>query len=152
MSGFQKSGTGSALNFIDAEELADQRKAARLEPQEPLLLIKIERNWSLLLERYGHVAAIPASEIYEATRTSWRIDVNRAAKAAFVLPVARGLVRGAYVATKWDDAPGGRKQFVGNDVSQSTGQHLIKKSVSHLFARGAQTPIRYVEPGKIPPP
>jgi uncharacterized protein len=138
------SGIGAAENFIDAGDLAAEKCAIPLEAKQPLLLIKIERNWSQLLERYGRISDIPPHEIYEATRAYWRIDVNRARKADLVLSVARGLVRGVFVANEWQDAPEGKKQFVGDDVTQSLGIHLFNRSVSHLFPRGAQTPIRYL--------
>lgn len=139
------SGHGTAENFIDAEDLARVFSAMPIEcVGECLLLIKIEKRWSELLQQYGSASQIPPQEIYEATRASWKINVGRAGKVKYVLSVARGLVRAVYKDVQWanDTNHLGRKMFTGCDI---TGKSTYANhSVAHLFLRGAQTPIRYI--------
>ncbi len=139
------SGHGSAENFIDANELANDFSAEPIKYDgECLLLIKIEKMWTDLLQRYGTESQIPPHEIFEATRKSWKINMERAAGAKYVLSVARGLVRAVYEEVVWEECPShpGRKEFKGNNSIK--GSVYINKSVAHLFMRGAQTPIRYI--------
>lgn len=139
------SGHGTAENFIDAKDLMLDFSA---EPivcgKECLLLIKIEKRWTELLQQYGAVSLIPQQEIYEATRASWKINVVRAGEVKYVLSVARGLVRAIYEDVVWQNCTNipNKKMFTGRDITlQST---YANKSVAHLFARGAQLPIRYI--------
>lgn len=147
------SGHGSAENFIDADDLARDFSAMPIQcAADCLLLIKIERRWAELLGRYESISLIPASEIYAATRGSWKINVKRASQAKYVLAVARGLVRGVYKINNWKDDPNspGRKKFDGDDISDTQeGQAFINGSVATFFTRGAQSPIRYIccDPG-----
>lgn len=142
------SGHGSAQNFRDADELARSLCAEPVQcGHDCLLLIKIERRWTELLSTYGSASQIPPNEIYAATRRAWKINVKRAGRAPYVLAVAKGLVRGVYEVQKWaDDATlPERKCFTGIDVSnQAAGVALINRSVASFFARGAQSPIRYI--------
>ena len=138
------SGHGTAENFIDANELANDFSAEPIKyDEECLLLIKIEKMWGDLLQQYGTESQIPPHEIYEATRKSWKINMVRAAGAKYVLSVARGLVRAVYTDVVWDVCLShpGRKEFKGNKLEESA---YINKSVAHLFMRGAQSPIRYI--------
>lgn len=140
----QVSGHGIAEGMIDAVDLATALQAEPLQTTLPVLLIKIERRWSRLLDDHGAAHQIPSTEILEAVRGNWKISIRRANKARYVLAVARGLVRGAYVAQEWRDSDEkGRKRFSGI-VSSEPHLDFIGKSVTAHFKRGGQNPVRYL--------
>jgi hypothetical protein len=138
------SGHGAAENFIDAEDLMKDFSAQPIQcKNECLLLIKIEKRWADLLGIYGGANQIPPQEIYNATRAAWKINVQRANSAKYILSIASGLVRAVYCDVEWVNSKvdPGRKEFNANIVTNS---NYHDKSVAHLFKRGAQLPIRYI--------
>jgi hypothetical protein len=139
----QISGHGVAEGFYDATDLAISLAGEKLNTEEPVLIIKIERLWTELLQFYGASSQIPTEKIYNAVRGNWKISISRAQRAHFILAVSRGIVREVFIADSWiDSTEKGRKCF--------EGRHMISndfkgKSVSHLFKHGGQNPIRYIE-------
>ena len=60
-----------------------------------------------------------ASELYEATRRSWKLSAPRIAKVDLVLCVAENEVREAYTVEQWMlSSDEGRKEFIGHVASQ----------------------------------
>ncbi len=99
------SGQGVAEGFFDARDLATSLAADPLDCGETkVLLVKIERRWTALLQKHGAASDVPDSEVFDATRGDWKISLDRAATVEYVLAVARGLVRGVYAPAKWVDA------------------------------------------------
>lgn len=140
----QISSPGAAEGIIDANDLAVALCAEPLSTDLPVLLIKIERRWTKLLTQYSAANAIPPNEIYDAVRGNWKVSIRRAENAQCVLAVARGLVRGAYIARAWDESgEEGRNQFEGV-VASEPFKGFIGKSVVSNFVRGSQNPIRYL--------
>ena len=139
------SGQGVALGFYDAADLATSLNASELVSELPLLIIKIERQWSNLLAAKKSASLILSSEIYEVMKGDWKLSVARADRAVCVLAVARGLVRAAFVPSPWVDAPNspGRKMMERTTAENSLHSSLVGTSVAHLFKRGAANPIRY---------
>lgn len=138
------SGQGVAEGFYEAEDLAISLAAQPLISDHRLLVIKIERRWTGLVEKYGSALAVPDDDIYEATKGDWKLSITRAQQAECVISVARGLVRGVFVPTGWEDAGyEDRKRMTGRD-NNSAYQSLKNRSVAHLFSRGSQNPIRYL--------
>jgi len=138
------SGHGSAEGFRDARDLIFEFSAEELETEVPVVLIKIERRWNELTEKYGAASKIPDADIYEATRGNWRISIDRAKKARYMLAVSRGLVRGCFVANDWEDSrDDGRKRFSSSEVAKDKDV-FVGKSVARIFGRGEQNPIRYL--------
>lgn len=138
------SGQGVAEGFYDAGDLAVSLAAQPLISEYRLLVIKIERRWSGLIEKYGSAAAVPDDDIFEATKGDWKLSIVRAQQAECVVSVARGLVRGTFVPAGWQDAGyEDRKRMTG--ARDNTRFHSLKNmSVAHLFSRGSQNPIRYL--------
>lgn len=140
----QISGQGVADGFNDARDLAMSLQERELSTDVPLLLIKIERQWSALLGEYQVAADIPSSAIYKATRASWRINPARAGRAECVLAVARGLVRDVFIPTGWSEpADDGRRTMTGQ-ADPSKYVHFKGCSVASLYERGSQNPLRYI--------
>jgi uncharacterized protein len=146
----QISGQGVAEGLIDARDLAVALDAQPLVSDRPLLILRIERLWSQLLEVYGTSNDIPRKEIYEATCRSWKLNLARARQADCVLSVARGIVRAVFVPTSWfastDPQYPGRQEFSADfslPISSSCSSY-VGKSVVQYFGRGVQTSVRYI--------
>jgi hypothetical protein len=98
-----------------------------------------------------------AESIYAAVRYQWKVDLNRAEKAAVVLAVRQGLIVGAFVAEKWlpattenfpdrDDQLPGRYGFEGREASDDIANLYLQRRVpEQMRKRGAANPIRYVK-------
>jgi len=137
------SGQGVAEGFYDASDLAVSLAAQPLESEYRLLVIKIERRWLGLIEKYGSAMKVPEADIYEATKGDWKLSIARAKQADCVVSVARGLVRGIFVPTGWEDAGYEDRKRMTTTGDNSNFLSLKNKSVAHLFSRGSQNPIRY---------
>lgn len=142
------SGQGVSEGIYDACDLAIALCAKEMAINEPLILIKIERLWSELITKYGSSTNIPLQEIYNATKGNWRLDLNRVRKASCVISVARGIVRGIFIPIEWSESGfGNRKKMLCdvNELGKSNFQNHVGTSVAHLFSKGSQNPIRYLQ-------
>jgi uncharacterized protein len=95
-------------------------------------------------------------DLYDAVRYAWRISIQRAKKAQFVLAVRQGLIMGVYVPEKWLPAteanfPGfpkledQRVGFQGREAPQEIKRLYLHKRVPDKYRKkGARGPIRYV--------
>lgn len=139
------SGHGVAEGIYDAVDLVAALAAKELESDLPLLLIKIEKEWTSLLSAFKSSSAISEEEIFKSTRGDWRLDISRANRAVCVLAIARGLVRAAFVPAGWTDTDNENRKRMTGRLDSSQYQPLVGASVAHLFGRGSQNPIRYLK-------
>ncbi len=97
-----------------------------------------------------------ATELYDATRASWKVG-NRRGKVKYALAVFEGIVREVYGVTAWlpsgstfnsrfprGDGRRDRWEFVGRLADDSVRRRYVDRFVGHLFPRGAQNPIAYL--------
>ncbi|AYL65732.1 MULTISPECIES: LEM-3-like GIY-YIG domain-containing protein [Citrobacter] len=103
-------------------------------------------------------------DLYDAVRFSWRVRVERARKAEFILATVRGIVRGVYIADEWLEST--RENFPempswdADDEFESTQKsrfgfrgrlappdiakiYLGKKIPDVLRKKGAMSPVKY---------
>ena len=108
---------------------------------ENAMIIKINRRY------YENITA---SELYEATRGWWRVNVDNAQKMKFVLSVANGEVREVYDNIDWCeiDEESGRRAFTGKVTEDQYWRGFIGKSVKNLFNKGEANPIKYFDAKK----
>lgn len=105
------------------------------EITDPVILVRINR-----LFRPG----MSDEELYQATRTAWRVGVRREA-ARYALALYAGNVREVYDIDGWQpaDTPG-RWEFRGNVADESVRSRYVGRSVRHYLRQGNQSPILYV--------
>lgn len=122
------------------------RRPAKIS--EPSLLIRINR-----LYRYG----ITDIELYDATRSAWVVGPQRS-KVELAFAVYEGVIREVYRVTAWLPAGTtfnqyfqgrqhgrpGRWEFVGVVAEDAVRTRYYNRYVGHLFPRGAQNPIAYL--------
>ncbi|MRT48200.1 hypothetical protein [Raoultella sp. RIT712] len=103
-------------------------------------------------------------DLYDAVRFSWRVRVERARKAEFILATVRGIVKGVYIADEWLEST--RENFPempswdADDEFESTQKsrfgfrgrlappdiakiYLGKKIPDVLRKKGAMSPVKY---------
>ena len=97
--------------------------------------------------------------LYEATRYAWRVNEARIAAVEYILPVVKGIIRGAFVADRWlpateENFPGreplpGRWGFEGREAPAEVVQLYRQKRVPDaLRKKGAVSPVKYAGPGQ----
>ncbi len=140
----QVSGHGVAEGIIDAIDLATALRATPLQTEVRLLIVKIDRRWTKLVSKYEAEHDIPPADIFDAVRGDWKLSVSRANQAECVLAVARGLVRAAFVVDRWYDSGNEQRKRFDGRTAPDRCTDFIGQSVTGLFSRGGQNPIRYL--------
>jgi hypothetical protein len=94
-----------------------------------------------------------ASELYDATRASWKVGEKRRQQAKYAFAVFEGIVREVYEIKSWLKAgstfnslypssqPADRWEFVGRLAPDHLRRHYINRDVSRYFKQGARNPI-----------
>lgn len=131
------------------DELAAHYSRRRANIREPAILIRINK-----LYRYG----MSDAELYDATRSAWKVGHRRRERAEFAFAVFEGVVREVYSIAHWLPAGStfkvrskdraaereGRWEFVGVIAESAVRDRYINRYVGHFFSQGAQNPISYV--------
>lgn len=117
-------------------------KEDSLEITEPSMLIRINELFR---------DDMSDEELYNATRSSWRVSLNRANNVEYVLSVYKGIVREVYLITAWQEADptaheknNGRFEFIGNIAEDTIRNKYKLKSVKHYFKKGNMAPFMYI--------
>ncbi len=129
------------------EELIALYRRRPVRVQEPSILIRITELYR---------PQMTASELYDATRASWKVGPKRE-RAKYAFAVFEGIVREVYEVKQWLQAgstfnwraPHGvrvrdRWEFVGRLAPEGVRRRYINRDVSRYFRPGAQNPISYV--------
>lgn len=119
-----------------------------VEVTHPVMLIRVAR-----LFRYD----MSARELYEATRSAWRVGERRN-KATYALAVNDGIVREVYRISGWfqagstfaKDMPRGDKsadrwEFVGIVAPDKIRNKYLNRDVTKYLNRASQNPVLYVK-------
>ena len=116
------------------------------EITEPALIIRIN------LEDSDNISA---QDLYNTTRSAWRINLERANNVEYVLSVHQGIVKEVYKVSGWYDAGttfmpkrediigSGRYEFVGTVAEDAIRDKYLNASVKHLFKKGNAQPVMY---------
>ena len=127
---------------MNAYEILNRYKAEIAELHHQILIININKS-------------IEEKSIYDATRFAWKLDVNRAKKAEYILAVERGIIVGVFIAHNWNLA---RKQyfpdfknhtnkrygFEGEEASKEICDFYLRKRLPDEYRKkGASNPIKY---------
>lgn len=117
-------------------------KEDSLEITEPSMLIRINELFR---------DDMSDEELYNATRSSWRVSLNRANNVEYALSVYKGIVREVYLITAWQEADptaheknNGRFEFIGNIAEDTVRNKYKLKSVKHYFKKGNMAPFMYI--------
>jgi len=137
------SGKGNDFGPMNAIEI--ERKYLKEEVdfgEDKVLMITINRT-------------ISEKSIYDAVRFAWRINVNRAKQADYVLAIEKGEIMGVFVAHEWKLAreqhfPGfvyytnKRSGFIGEEASEEIKKKYMNKRIPDSYRKkGAVSPVKY---------
>jgi hypothetical protein len=135
-------GYGTEFSSMNAFEIMTKYKAETAEFLHKVLMITINNT-------------VSEKSIYDATRFAWKLDMERAEKAEYILAVEKGIIVGVFEAEYWKRA---RKQyfpefsnhtnkrygFIGNEAKDEIIELYVNKKVPESFRKkGASNPIKY---------
>lgn len=127
---------------MNAYEILTRYKAESAIFEHKVIMININRT-------------VNNRDTYDAVRFAWKLNVERAKKAEYVLAVEKGLIVGTYRALDWKLA---RKQyfpefenhtnkrygFIGEEAGKEINEMYIRKRVPDEYRKkGASNPIKY---------
>lgn len=132
----------------------------REDMNEKLTVESIDEN-VIIFRITKYQLGMSETEIYDLTRTCWKVNVKNARKADLAFAVYKGIVLEVYRIDKW--VPGhstynsipvsdeikragqaeGRWEFVGH-VAEDLREKYVGKNVSGFFKRGNQHPFIYI--------
>ena len=129
------------------EQIIAEFEAEEFEVREPLMFIHINKSY--------YTRPNP----YEAVRSAWKINLNKARRYKLVLASLRGVVVGAYRPKKWllslkehfpweqSNLPD-RWGFEGTDAEYEVWSYYVSKRVPARYKKkGAMASVRYCDPG-----
>jgi hypothetical protein len=112
-----------------------------------------------LIIKIRHATVETCGSVYEAVRSSWRLNISRAEKADYILATEAGLVTGVFTATAWYAATPenvakhgggineGRYSFYGTEAPKDVqARYLGKRLPASYINAHAAMPIRYAHP------
>lgn len=156
LTNLQKGHHANTFGRIDVDELNarfSRRTIKKEDITENVLLIRINQQY-----HYG----MTDFELYEATRTCWVVNQEKADKLQYAFAVYNGMIMEVYQITAWLPAfstmnsrnidtdimerniARGRKEFVGIIAPNEIREKYVGGIVSDLFAPGNSNPIMYV--------
>jgi hypothetical protein len=127
---------------MNAYEILTRYKAETAELKHKIVLININRT-------------VNDRDTYDAVRFAWKLDVERAKKADYVLALEKGIIVGVFKPLQWHLA---RKQyfpefenhtnkrygFIGEEAEKSVQQLYIRKRIPEEYRKkGASNPVKY---------
>jgi hypothetical protein len=133
----QQSGHHSDYGLKATSEVISMYEAKELNTSLPILLININKLFNREMD---------ASQIYEATRSSWVLGERRK-NARYAVATYRGLTRIAYEIDEWNPENKTGKtrwEFIGRLADEAIQNELIYKSVESFYKKGSANPIKYI--------
>ncbi|MEI6606718.1 MAG: hypothetical protein WCP35_15525 [Verrucomicrobiota bacterium] len=136
-----------ARSHVNDLELEFSGTARDVHFDEPGILIRISKLW-----RYG----MTDMELYDSTRSYWRLTMVNAERAKYAYAVFDGKIREVYQISAWlpggstmicvehESSPDARLEFVGVIASEMIRKKYLGKDVSSFFSKGAANPCQYV--------
>jgi len=150
-------GQNSSQGMMTTDEVLELYQAIPLKADDPVILIKIEREWK---------SDLTEAQLYERTRRYWIANPDaRRTRPKYALAIARGIVREVYEIERWERYPGAQTaphdptridRATDADVADRVGfigrvapdkATYRKKSVRGIQNVGAQNPIKYLNCG-----
>ena len=81
---------------------------------------------------------------YECTRSSWKINIDKAKKYPYVLSVTGGIVEEVYKVNEWHYCDWGRAEFTGEKAEPQIEELFIHKRIPEKYRKpGLASPVLY---------
>jgi len=125
--------------LMDINEILINYEAKKIKVEDDLLIININS-----LYYYD----IPKDELYQATRKSWRINLERSKNIKYALSVYKWIVREVYEIYNWEFSKEynwyKRYKFNWKIADNKIRDKYIYKDVTDYFKQWSQNPIKYI--------
>ena len=103
------------------------------DPHHKIMVIKT--HWQTKDDRGG--------DIYDAVRSSWRVNINRARNVEYVLAVINGVCRDVFTVDEWHQV-GDRWEFTGQPANALIREKYVDKRLPDVDTRrGLASPVLY---------
>lgn len=126
--------------LTDINEIFIDYESEKIKIEDDLLIININKLYYYWIWE---------NELYEATRKSWRLDLNRAKNIKYALSVYKWIVREVYEIEKWYFSEinnlFNRYQFDWFIANNEIRNKYLHKDVSDYFKKWSQNPIKYLD-------
>lgn len=121
------------LKTID--EIVQLYDAKTIIVEEPAVMITINKVYRRFMT---------AEELYNSTRSSWKIAHWRISKIKYAIASFRGIVREVYTVEDWHKTEDGKRWcFTGKVAESEIRDKYINQSLENYIKKGSQNPIRY---------
>lgn len=115
------------------DEIIQHYDARIIVVEEPAVIININNLYRRFMK---------PDELYEATRSSWKVAKHRREKVKYAIAAYRGLVREVYEIDEWHPK-GKRWEFTGKIADSSIRDKYLNQSLDNYVKKGGRNPIRY---------
>lgn len=151
----QQRGHHSAIQGRIPARLLEKRLSAKeITPEQ---VDELRRLGVLLIRLSLYRQGMTEGELYDLTRSAWKLSENRLEEIKYVFSVVDGKIIETYKVAKWlpdnstwnslkpdfKEGEEGRWEFVGRP-STELHQQYAELDVSSLFQKGQQNPLRYL--------
>ncbi len=124
-----------ANNAETLEKILNVSEYEEDENTPPYIIIKIREETYLKSKSY-----------YEACRSAWKINKEKASRYLYVLCVIQGIVKEVYRCHKWVSLDNGRCKFYGKVAKKKIRDHFLNHKIPEKYReKGSANPIRYSE-------
>lgn len=130
-------GYHSDYGVIDAISLNRKFDVDEYEEPENLeyMIVKV-KDWVVMDINNG--------DRYEATRKSWKVNIQRANNIKYVLSVTNGIVKEVYEVDYWEKTNDDRSEFVGRIAKNNIRNLFYYKRIPNKYCvKGLASPILY---------
>lgn len=125
--------------LMDINEIFVNYESEKIKVEDDLIAININNLYYYWITN---------SEIYESTRKSWRLNLDRAKNIKYALSVFRWIVREVYEINDWYFSKKqnwfDRYEFQWMIAKKNIREKYINKDVSEYFSKWSQNPIKYI--------
>lgn len=100
---------------------------------EPTIIININRLYNRFMT---------PQQLYDATRSSWKVASHRRNSVLYAVAAYRGLVREVYKINSWNSR-GDRWEFNGEEAEPAVRNKYLNQSLENYLIKGSRNPIKY---------
>ena len=124
--------------IMDIDEININYDAEKAIIEDEVILININNLYYYWISE---------QELYEATRKSWKIKIERASRAKYACCHYHGTIREVYEISSWYESLiyKWRIEFIWKIAQTSIRDKYLHKSISDYFTKGSQNPIKYIK-------
>lgn len=124
--------------MMNLEDIKIKYEAEDVIITEPLVLININKKYH---------RGMNSTQIYEATRKDWPVNIRRVQNIKLACSVFRGIIREVFLVDSWFPSKDvqGRYVFKGEIAPSDIRNKYLNKSVSSYWKKGSRFPIKYVK-------